>query len=75
MRFLEIRFFGREEEKLPISGNSILIPLISTPQILGVLLWDDLKASVVSTVGMGLLFVMTYLLGIRIAKTGRNKNA
>ena len=76
MRFLEIRFFGRERREIANpAATLILIPLISTPQILGVLLWDDLKASVVSTAGMGLLFVMTYLLGIRIAKTGRNKNA
>ena len=48
----------------------ILIPLISAPQVLGVLFWDDFKASVASTVGMGFLFIMTYLVGIAVAKEG-----
>ena len=72
MRFLEIRFFGRDSRKItnPVA-TLILIPLISTPQILGVLFWDDIKASVLSTVGMGSLFLITYLVGITIAKRGR----
>ena len=72
MRFLEIRFFGRDRREVanPVA-TLILIPLISTPQVLGVLFWDDFRASVVSTAGMGVLFIVTYLFGIAIAKKGR----
>ena len=76
MRFLEIRFFGREKRNLanPVA-TFILIPLILVPQVLGVLFWDDFTASVLSTLGIGFLFVSTYLIGIGLAKRGRNKNA
>ena len=72
MRFLEIRFFGRERRTIanPVA-TLILIPLISTPQVLAVLFWNDFKASVVGTVGMGLLFIVTYFFGMAIAKKGR----
>ena len=72
MRFLEIRFFGRDRREIanPVA-TLILIPLISAPQVLGVLFWNNFSASVVSTVGMGLLFVVTYLIGIAMAKRGR----
>ena len=76
MRFLEIRFFGRDRREVanPVA-TLILIPLISAPQVLGVLFWEDFKASVVSTAVMGLLFIMTYLVGIAAAKRGRANNA
>ena len=76
MRFLEIRFFGRDRREVanPVA-TLILIPLISAPQVLGVLFWDDFEASVLSTLGVGVLFVATYLVGIGFAKNGRNKNA
>ena len=72
MRFLEIRFFGREQRVFanPVATLT-LMPLISVPQILGVLCWDDFKASVLSAAGVGLLFVVTYLVGIALAKKGR----
>ena len=76
MRFLEIRFFGRDRREVanPLA-TLVLIPLISAPQVLGVLFWDNFKASVLSTLGLGLLFVATYLIGIGLAKRGRNTNA
>ena len=76
MRFLEIRFFGRDSRAIanPVA-TLILIPLISVPQVLGVLFWDEFEASVLSTLGAGALFVATYLLGIDLAKKGRNTNA
>ena len=76
MRFLEIRFFGRDRREIanPVA-TLILIPMISVPQVLGVLFWDDFKASVLSTLGAGVIFVATYLAGISFAKNGRNKNA
>ena len=72
MRFLEIRFFGRDRREIanPMA-TLILIPMISAPQVLGVLFWNDFRASVVSTAGMGLLFIVTYLFGISLAKRGR----
>ena len=75
MRFLEIRFFGRDRRNVvnPLS-TLILVPLISAPQILGVLFWSNFVATVWFTLGMSLLFVATYLLGISLAKNGRGAN-
>ena len=72
MRFLEIRFFGRDRRAIanPVATLT-LIPMISAPQVIGVLFWDNFKASALSAVGMGLLFTMTYLVGIASAKRGR----
>ena len=71
MRFLEIRFLGRDRREIanPVA-TLILIPLISAPQVLGVLFWDNFRASVLSAVGMGFLFTLTYLAGIAVAKKG-----
>jgi len=72
MRFLEIRLFGRDRREIanPVATLT-LMPLISAPQVLGVLFWDSFKASVLSAVGMGLLFIVTYFFGIALAKRGR----
>ena len=72
MRFLEIRVFGRDRREVsnPVA-TLVIIPLISAPQVLGILFWDNFKASVLSAVGMGLLFKVTYLVGIALAKRGR----
>ncbi len=75
MRFLEIRFFGRDRREItnPIA-TLILVPLISVPQILGVLFWNNFVATVWCTAGVGLLFVVTYFIGINTAKTSRATN-
>ena len=72
MRFLEIRFFGRQQRRLvnPLT-TIILVPLISVPQILGVIFWDNLAVTIYCNVGIGILFVSTYLMGIYIAKNSR----
>ena len=72
MRFLEIRFFGRDRRDLsnPIA-TVILIPLISTPQVFGVMFWNNFEATVWSTLGVGILFITTYLVGIGLAKRAR----
>ena len=72
MRFLEIRFFGRERRGFanPLA-TLILIPLISAPQVLGVLFWYDFEATVWCALGFAIVFVATYLIGIRLAKRGR----
>ena len=76
MRFLEIRFFGRDRREIanPVA-TLILIPLISVPQVLGVLFWDNFEATVWSAAGVGVLFIVTYLVGIAIAKRARVTNA
>ena len=75
MRFLEIRFFGRDRREMtnPIA-TLILAPLISVPQILGILFWDNFVATVWCTIGVGLLFVLTYFIGINVAKASRGIN-
>ena len=72
MRFLEIRFFGRDRRSLvnPLS-TLVLVPLISAPQLLGIVFWDDFSATVWCTIGIGFLFIVTYLFGISIAKKSR----
>ena len=75
MRALEIRFFGRDKREVanPIA-TLILVPMISMPQILGVMFWNNFFATVWCTVGVALLFVATYFMGINIAKTSRGTN-
>ena len=75
MRFLEIRFFGRDKREIanPVA-TLILIPLISAPQVAGIFFWDYFEATIWSTLGVTTVFVATYLVGIRIAKTGRVKS-
>lgn len=72
MRFLEIRFFGRERRRLanPLA-TLILAPLVSAPQVLGVLFWNNLSSTVWCTLCMGLLFVFSYGLALKIAKKSR----
>ena len=75
MRFLEIRFFGRDRREItnPVA-TLILIPLISAPQVLGVLFWNDFKVTVYSSILIAVAFVTTYLIGVRTAKSWRIKN-
>lgn len=72
MRFLEIRFFGRDKRNFanPLA-TMILIPLISAPQVLGVLFWYDFTSTVWITLCISVLFIATYLLGINWAKKSR----
>ena len=72
MRFLEIRFFGRYRRHVsnPVA-TILLMPLISTPQVLGILFWHEFSTTVWSTIGIGLLFLATYLIGINLAKSSR----
>ena len=69
MRFLEIRFFGRDRRYIanPLA-TVLLIPFISTPQILGVLFWRDFYVTIFITAALSIIFVITYLFGINLAK-------
>ena len=75
MRFLEIRFFGRDLRHIanPIS-TIVLIPLISAPQVLGVIYWNNPKVSALLTLCMVLIFVFTYFFGVKMAKKSRFYN-
>ncbi len=70
MRFLEIRFFGRHRRHIvnPLS-TLVLVPLISTPQVIAIFFWDNFVGTVWSTLIVGLLFIVTYLLGINMSKS------
>ena len=48
--------------------------MISIPQLLGVLYWDNFQATVWCTLGVGFLFIFTYLIGISMAKSARIAN-
>ena len=76
MRFLEIRFFGREKRHIsnPVS-TLVLMPFITAPQVLGILFCDNYLATVWSTVVVSMLFIVTYLVGIKVAKSSRNLHA
>ena len=76
MRFLEIRLFGRDKREIanPVA-TLILAPLISAPQILGVLFWHRFQATVWSAVCALILFVAMYFVGIKVAKRARTRNA
>lgn len=75
MRFLEIRFFGRDYRNIvnPIS-TIVLVPFISTPQVLGVIFWNNPKVTALVTFFMVLIFVFTYVLGVKMAKKSRLDN-
>ena len=72
MRFLEIRFFGRDRRHIvnPVS-TIILTPFISAPQVLGVIYWNDQNSTIMCTLFMTFIFIATYFLGINIARKSR----
>ena len=69
MRFLEIRRFGRSRRAITNPLATVLImPLIVTPQILGIIFAKNGPMATISLVAMGIIFIATYLAGISIAK-------
>ena len=69
MRLLEIRYLGRDQRWIsnPIA-TIILTPFIVLPQIMGVMFWNNFAMSLLSVIIMTVVFVATYLLGMRMAK-------
>ena len=69
MRFLEIRFLGRDKRNVanPIA-TIVLVPAISFPQAIGVIFWNNFVASAVGALFVGSLFLCTYFVGINLAK-------
>ena len=72
MRFIEIRFLGRDKRNLanPLATVA-LIPFISIPQIFGVFFWNDFNATVWITIFVSVLFILAYLFGINLTKKSR----
>jgi len=76
MRSLEIVWLGRERRQLanPLA-TLIMMPLIATPIITGVYLWDRPLLSFISVAVFALFFVGSYLAGIRLAPRCRRRFA
>ena len=72
MRFLEIRFFGRAQRwrSNPVA-TIILTPFIITPQIIGVVFWNNFPMTVWFSIIMTIIFVSTYFFGIKMSKRMR----
>jgi len=76
MRFLEIKSFGRGKRAItnPLA-TLILLPLIITPQILGIVFLKDPIWAPMSFVLVATLFTATYLAGITFAKARKYPQA
>lgn len=72
MRFLEIRLLGRSRRNIanPVV-TIILIPLVSVPQIIGIIFWQEINATICFTVAMSVLFIFNYGLALNLAKRFR----
>ena len=72
MRFLEIRFLGRNRRRLTNPITTIfLLPFIAIPQIMGVIFWNNFEVSMLLVAIMIILFFFTYFLGVSYAKRWR----
>lgn len=72
MRFLEIRFLGRNRRRLANPLATLLIaPLIVAPQVFGLLFAFAHRSAMIATGVFAVIFVATYLFGMRVAKSGR----
>jgi len=69
MRFLEIRFLGRNRRQLanPLA-TLIIAPLIVAPQICGLIYAFDNKSAMIASGCFAVIFFMTYNLGMRLAQ-------
>ena len=69
MRFLEIKSFGRSKRKItnPIA-TTILLPLIISPQIIGVIYARDKIMAPIGLTVVTIIFIAAYLAGISLAK-------
>ena len=69
MRFLEIKHFGKSKRGLtnPLA-TLIIMPLVMFPQLLGVLFAYNHLMAMLSTVFVSVLYIVTYLAGIKMAK-------
>lgn len=69
MRYLEIRFLGRQKRRLSNPLTLIVIaPMLLLPQALGLIYTYDHQKAVIATLLMSALFIVTCVTGIRQAK-------
>ena len=72
MRFFEIRFLGRNRRRLTNPVTTIfLLPFIAAPQIMGVMFWNNFEVSILLSIGMIILFFVTYIFGLSFTKRMR----
>ncbi|MDP7150846.1 MAG: glycosyltransferase [Paracoccaceae bacterium] len=74
LRYIEIRFFGRKKRAIanPIA-TLLLMPFAIAPQIAGVLLIDNQSGAQLAVVMFAIVFVGTYLFGLRHTKQMRRR--
>ena len=74
MRSLEILWLGRGKRHIanPLA-TLVMMPLIAMPIVTGVLLWDQPLPSFVGVVIFSLLFVSSYMVGVRFASARRSR--
>lgn len=74
MRAIEITITGRSARHIsnPLT-TLILLPMAAAPAFTGVWLWDRPLAAFLALVGFAVLFVATYLLGLRLAPLLRRR--
>lgn len=72
MRALEIKLLGRQNRKIanPLA-TLVLMPLVTAPVVFGVMLWDKPLLAFASVISFSGLFFGTYMMGVRLARTGR----
>ena len=72
MRFFEIRFLGRNRRRLTNPVTTIfLLPFIATPQIMGVMFWNNFEVTMSLSIVMLILFFVTYFFGLSFTKRMR----
>lgn len=76
MRALEIVWLGRSRRHLanPLA-TLVMMPMIAMPVLMGVLLWDKPLQSFIAVLVFALLFVGSYMVGIRVAAARRSRFA
>ena len=72
MRFLEIRVLGRGRRRVANPLATLMIaPLIVAPQACGLLFAFSHWAAITASVAFAVIFFLTYVIGMRVAKRGR----
>jgi len=76
MRSIEIMWLGRERRKIsnPLT-TLVMMPLVAMPIVTGVSLWNRPLLSFVAVVFFALIFVGSYIAGIRLVPTWRRRFA
>ena len=72
MRFLEIRVLGRGRRRVanPLA-TLVIAPMVVAPQAVGLLFAFSHRAAILATLAFGVIFFLTYVIGMRVAKRGR----